>query len=58
MILWIDEYGQAHEVSTLDPSLVEAVENGIADIYRFNNETGHYQQYADDEWGILQQKEL
>lgn len=58
MILWIDEWGQAHETSVLDTSLVDAVKDSIADVYRFNKETEHYQQYFDNKWGEIQRKEL
>lgn len=42
MILWIDKWNRAYEVVELDDRMIQGINDGILDAYRFDSTTGHY----------------
>ena len=54
MILWIDEFDNAHEVTELDSGMIEALNDGYIIAYRFDPTTGHYQRHDGNEWMSLE----
>ncbi len=50
MILWIDEFGDAHVAETLDDSLINAVEDGEASIFMFDIKTERYSYHDGTGW--------
>ena len=57
MILWIDEWGNAHETETLDDGMIKAIKDDIISVYRFVltinsviEGAGTYQQHNGTDW--------
>lgn len=45
MILWIDEFGAPHVAAELTEDLEAAVEDGLANVYRFDIDSNTYQEF-------------
>ncbi|KKN91237.1 hypothetical protein LCGC14_0221050 [marine sediment metagenome] len=50
MILWIDEFGEAHVANDLDDGMIDAINNSEAVFYRFDTDTKKYQYHNGTNW--------
>ncbi len=54
MILWIDEFGTPHITNALDSGMIEAINDSLIDVYRFDISSGKYQKHNGTDWVFVE----